>query len=77
MRDALAKLIPSLATVATPKPAPQTTRVEPTMDDRSPTNTDPEVIRMLLEIQRRIIRIETRQAKFMQAQGVDLGNHTR
>ena len=77
MRDALAKLIPSLATVATPKSAPPTTRVEPTMDDHPPTNTDPEVIRMLLEIQRRVIRIETRQAKFMQAQGVDLGNYTR
>lgn len=76
MRDALAKLIPSLATVATPKPAPPQ-RVEPTLGHHQPTNTDPEVIRMLLEIQRRIVRIETRQAKFMQAQGVDLGNYTR
>lgn len=76
MRDALAKLLPSLTTVATPKPPPPQ-RVEPTLGDRQPTNTDPEVIRMLLEIQRRVVRIETRQAKFMQAQGVDLGNYTR
>ena len=76
MRDALAKLLPSLATTATPKPTPPQ-RVEPTLGHHQPTCTDPEVIRMLLEIQRRIVRIETRQARFMQAQGVDLGNCTR
>ena len=68
MRDALAKLLP--------KPTPPQ-RVEPTLGNHQPTCTDPEVIRMLLEIQRRIVRIETRQARFMQAQGVDLGNCTR
>ena len=67
MRDALAKLIPSLVTPAT----------QPQDATPPPPPTDPKVMALLLEIQRRVVRIETRQAKFMQAQGVDLGNYTR
>lgn len=69
MRDALAKLIPSLAAPAT---QPQDATPPP-----PPPPTDPKVMALLLEIQRRVVRIETRQAKFMQAHGVDLGNYTR
>lgn len=61
----------TLSNLLGPRPTPPLPTLAP------PAPTDPALMAMLEDIRRRIVRIETRQARWMTHHGVDLGNTPR